>query len=152
MVCIGLLVPPLIGDSITTGSPFSSRGHPSSPRTMKSAFFPNGTTAQFQLADQAIIFQVRTKPSRELQVYSHATTAVSGCHHQFSCHESQECPYTNVLVPGQGMQGVVVARGGLWHVHAVLRHVDEGKQPPFASCVGHLKRSRTLASLVRAGT
>ena len=32
----------LIGDSIATGSPFSSRGRPSSPHTMKSAFFQMG--------------------------------------------------------------------------------------------------------------
>ena len=32
----------LIGDSIATGSPFSSRGHPSSPHTTKSAFFQMG--------------------------------------------------------------------------------------------------------------
>ena len=81
---------------------------------------------QGRLTDQTITVQVSTKSSRQLQVYSHTATAVSGCNHQFSCRKSQQHPYTNVLVPSQGKQGVVVDRGRLWHVHAVFRHVDEG--------------------------
>ena len=88
----------LIGHSIATGSPFSNTGHPSSPHTIKS----DGTATQSRLTDQAFIVQVKTKPSREFQVYSHATAAVGGCHRQFSCHKSRQRPNTNVLVPGQG--------------------------------------------------